>query len=79
MQWEHTTLAIKILRKKPVVVKGIGHAEPYVSEDTEVELGKLSEQGWELVSVMPVDDAGVLGRSPTRWGVAFFKRQKENA
>ena len=72
MDWEYTTLSIKILHAKGL---GTGFAAA-ISHEAEVELQTLGEQGWELVSVMPADDATILGASGTRSGLAFFKRQE---
>ncbi len=79
MEWEYTTLEFRILRKKAAVVKGVGYAAPNLPEDTKAEFRKLGEQGWELVSIIPVEPTMWLGCSPgTQGAVAFFKRKKES-
>ena len=74
MKWEYKTLSIKISHRKGL---GTGPAAE-ISKEGEVELQKLGEQGWELVTVMPSDDGTIIGSSGTMFGLAFFKRQKDN-
>lgn len=78
MKWEYTTLKTRILIK---VAKsdGVSYGSPDLPEDTQQELAKLGERGWEMVSVLPVNSAMFLGSSAgTRAAMIFLKRQQEN-
>ena len=45
--------------------------------DSESEIHALGADGWELVSVLPIEEPSFLGcRGGTRFAIAFFKRQK---
>jgi len=43
-----------------------------LESDAEDRLSELGDEGWELISVMPIDPPGIT--SGTRNAVAFFKR-----
>lgn len=70
MQWEYNSIAIKIGRLDDV---------PCVDEGVRAKLDRLGEEGWELVSVVPVAyPTGVLGVArATKGAIAWFKRPKE--
>lgn len=75
MAWEYKTLSIRIRRKKLTVEKGAGYAEAVLDDGAEQELRELGEQGWELVSAIPIEPAGILGStSGTQGSIAFLKR-----
>ncbi len=80
MAWEYKTIGISIrqktlLEKKLIGPKAVGYVEDILVNDGEQELRKLGEQGWELVSVVPIDSGGLLGSSAgTHAAIAFFKR-----
>jgi hypothetical protein len=80
MEWEYKTLNLKIVSKAPGGTAWVKVAYRDVEDNTEVELGNLGKEGWELVSVMPIDDPAFLGSSPgTKVAIAFFKRHKSHA
>jgi hypothetical protein len=80
MAWEYKTLGIRIqqktlLEKKLIGPKAVGYVEAVLDDDAEQELHELGEQGWELVSLIPIDSGGLLGSSAgTHAAIAFFKR-----
>ena len=75
MEWEYKTLKLKIVSKTPEGTAWLKVEYQDLEDDTEVELGNLGLEGWELVSVMPIDDPAFLGSSGTKVAIAFFKRQ----
>ena len=77
MEWEYKTLPVRILTKS-VVENGQIFLDPDLSEETEAQLKMLGDQGWELLSVMPIARVTFFGSAATRNGLAFFKRQKDN-
>lgn len=78
MKWEYKTLEVRILIKL-AKADGIAYSCPELPEDALQELAKLGEQGWEMVSVMPVNSAMFLGSSAgTRTAMIFLKRPKES-
>jgi hypothetical protein len=77
MHWEHKTPAIRILTKSAQEGRQL-FLDPDFTEETEAEFRTLGEQGWELVSVMPMSRAALFGSAATRTGLAFSKRQKDD-
>jgi hypothetical protein len=71
--WEYKTLNLKISEK---LDRNSGFFSLEYLQDvvdgSEVELSQLGAEGWEMVSVMPIDSPGIA--AGTRNAVAFFKR-----
>lgn len=80
IHWEYHTLQIKVSQQRSLDEEkhhpwfSIVFPTPDVAEGTETELSSLGEQGWELVSVLPIDPGGVL--TGTQYAIAFLKRPK---
>jgi hypothetical protein len=75
-KWEYRTLNLKIVEKKDKEASFfsfVGFLQD-LQDGSEVELSTLGEEGWELVSVMPIDSPGLA--VGTRNAIAFFKREK---
>ena len=76
--WEYKTVAIEIVqhRNPEREAKGkwfsLHFPDQDVADATAGDFAALGDQGWELVSVIPLDPGGVV--AGTRSAVAFFKR-----
>jgi len=81
MKWEYKTLYLKTASKTPDGTAWLKISFSYLGleDNTEVKLSNLGKEGWELVSVMPIDPGATWGSSfGTKVAIAFFKRQTEN-
>ena len=80
MEWEYKTLHLKITARTPEGTAWIKWVIRDLENDTEVKMTDLGKEGWELVSVMPIDDPTLLGSfGGTKVAIAFFKRQTGQA
>jgi len=72
-KWEYKTLRLEI----GLASKGFLSIryDQKLEESSKIDIAELGDEGWELVSVMPIDTPGIV--AGTRNAVAFFKRPKE--
>ena len=79
--WEYKTLAIEIVqRSDPEKAANapwfsLHFPEQDVAEGAADHFDTLGDQGWELVSVIPLDPGGIV--AGTRSAIAFFKRPRQ--
>ena len=74
-KWEYKTLNLRVEEKKDKEggFFSLGYLQD-LKDGSDIELVKLGDEGWELVSVMPIDAPGII--VGTRNAIAFFKRPK---
>lgn len=75
-KWEYKTVNLRVEQKRDKSARFfslIGFVQD-LKDGSETELASLGDEGWELVSVMPVDAPGIA--SGTLYAIAFFKRPK---
>ncbi|MEY4568246.1 MAG: hypothetical protein RLY14_3216 [Planctomycetota bacterium] len=77
-KWEYKIVHLRINQRR---VKSAGFIAPDIVYDlkdgSESELARLGDEGWELVSTLPIDAPSIFGLSGgTRYSIAFFKRPK---
>lgn len=75
-KWEYKTLKLSVEQKKEREggFFSLGYSQD-LKEGSDTELVNLGDEGWELVSVMPIDTPGIV--SGTRNAIAFFKRPRK--
>lgn len=79
--WEYKTLAIEIVQRRNTAKEAnapwfsLHFPEQDVGEETSADFATLGNQGWELVSVVPLDPGGIV--AGTRGAIAFFKRPQQ--
>ena len=77
MTWEYKTGRLAIVAKTATGGRFglVGYYD--LRADSESEINEFGADGWELVSVLPIEDPSFLGcGGGTRFAIAFFKRQK---
>ncbi|MDA1043682.1 MAG: DUF4177 domain-containing protein [Verrucomicrobia bacterium] len=74
-RWEYTTLTLRISRSKSKVPGFFNRGQMVRQVDPagEAAMNELGQQGWELVSVSPLE-FGTYGGEGDGYAAAFFKR-----
>ena len=76
LKWEYKTLNLRVETK--MEREGGFFSLKYLQDlkdGSDTELVNLGDEGWELVSVMPIDTPGIA--AGTRNAIAFFKKPRQ--
>jgi len=74
VKWEYKTLRLEIKETSKGFL-GTSYFQD-IEEISKVDISQFGEEGWEMISVMPIHPPGVI--SGTSNAVAFFKRPKSD-
>ena len=72
-QWEYKTIRLQFKMKSKKGLLNIGME--FLVENFDEELNELGEEGWELISTIPLTVPSALGGSQTGYFYCIFKRQ----
>ena len=72
-QWEYKTIRLQFKMKSKKGLLSLGME--FLVENFDEELNELGEEGWELVSTIPLTFPSTLGGSQTGYFYCIFKRQ----
>jgi len=73
-QWEYKTIKLQFIMKNKKGLFNLGM--DWLVENFDEELNKLGEQGWELISTIPLAVPSAIGGSQTGYFYCIFKRKK---